>query len=99
MRPIDADYIKSKLNKAALGGHLHYYVCGVIDDAPTIDAKPVKHGRWIRTSEPCATTLVLHCSECGRNTNYDFSYCSNCGAKMDNARSNARACERSANDG
>jgi hypothetical protein len=37
MRPIDADYVKTKLNKSALGGHLHYYVCGVIDDAPTID--------------------------------------------------------------
>jgi hypothetical protein len=41
MRPIDADYVKSKLNKSALGGHLHYYVCGVIDDAPTIDAEPI----------------------------------------------------------
>ena len=47
MRLIDADRIKSKMNKAALGGHLHYYVCGVIDDAPTIDAELVRHGHWI----------------------------------------------------
>lgn len=46
MRLIDADYVKSKLNKAALGGHVHYYVCGVIDDAPTMETEPVKHGEW-----------------------------------------------------
>lgn len=50
---------------------------------PFIDAEPVKHGRWIRTSENVSTTQVQHCSECGHNTNYDFPYCSNCGAKMD----------------
>ena len=42
-----------------------------------------KNGRWIRTSEPCASTPVQHCSECGTNTNYDLPYCPNCGAKMD----------------
>ena len=47
MRLIDADYVKSKLNKSALGGHLHYYVCGVIDDAPTIESEPVKHAYWV----------------------------------------------------
>lgn len=81
MRIIDADYVKSKLNKSALGGHLHYYVCGVIDDAPTIDAEPVKHGRW---------KADVTCSKCGfirqktRSGNPMVGrYCPNCGAKMD----------------
>ena len=42
----------------------------------------VRRGRWIRTSKPCASTIVQHCSECGMNTNYDLTYCPDCGAKM-----------------
>ena len=52
-------------------------------NAPTADVQEVKHGRWIRTSEPGATSPVQHCSECGWNTNFDLPYCSKCGAKMD----------------
>ena len=88
MRIIDADYVKSKLNKSALGGHLHYYVCGVIDDAPTIDAEPIKHGRWIK----CCNLMgeYFKCSECGYKAEVPtcmgepiFTYCPICGSKMD----------------
>ena len=88
MRLIDADYVKSKLNKSALGGHLHYYVCGVIDDAPTIDAEPVKHGRW----EFCSNLMgeYFKCSECGYKGDVPtcmgepiYIFCPNCSAKMD----------------
>lgn len=47
MRLIDADALKEKMTVSALGGHKQYWVCGVIDDAPTIEAEPVKYGRWI----------------------------------------------------
>ncbi len=84
MRIIDADYVKSKLNKSALGGHLHYYVCGVIDDAPTIDAEPVKHGYWIEKNDWIA------CSNCNHEIlddyyekRYKYIACPHCGAKMD----------------
>lgn len=89
MKLIDADYVKSKLNKSALGGHLHYYVCGVIDDAPTIDAEPVKHGRWISKG------FWIECSNCKKTLIRDNieitavfenglpTYCPHCGAKMD----------------
>ena len=53
-----------------------------IKQMPTIEAEPVRTGRWIRTSEPCAHTPVQHCSECGCNVNFDFLYCPDCGAKM-----------------
>jgi hypothetical protein len=88
MRIIDADYVKSKLNKSALGGHLHYYVCGVIDDAPTIEAEPVKHARW----EQCCNLMgeYFKCSECGYKAEVPtcmgepiYIFCPNCGAKMD----------------
>ena len=54
-----------------------------IDEQPTIEAEPVKRGKWIRTSESCATTPVQHCSECGVSTNYDLPFCPDCGAKME----------------
>lgn len=85
MRLIDADYVKSKLNKSALGGHLHGYVCGVIDDAPTIDAKPVKHGRWIETNDDnkkrCSECDVIHLI--AQYPHGNANYCPNCGAIMD----------------
>ena len=46
-----------------------------IMDAPTIEAEPVKHGRW---------EFGGFCSECGiSNEELRTDYCPNCGAKMD----------------
>ena len=53
----------------------------LIVKAPTIDAEPVRHGRWINGE----------CSECGEHapywsmstTYYKSPYCYLCGAKMD----------------
>lgn len=60
----------------------------LIDEAPTIDAEPVRHGRWIDHM-----VRDWRCSECGEKINkvrnvdgycYDDKphYCPNCGAKM-----------------
>ena len=52
-----------------------------IKDATTIDAEPVRHGRWERTSDGAA-----RCTECKRKMNpsqYGYAFCSLCGAKMD----------------
>ena len=57
----------------------------MIDDAPTVDAEPVRHGHWINDfSSP------LKCSSCGIvskanefTLRTDFKYCPYCGAKMD----------------
>lgn len=45
-----------------------------IDDAPTVDAEPVRHGMWWRGA---------FCSQCGGRGEQEFRYCPNCGAKMD----------------
>ena len=47
--------------------------------SPTIEAEPVRHGRWIfRMNGSCA------CSECDETFYYEIgNYCPNCGAKMD----------------
>lgn len=49
-----------------------------IDGLPTIEAQPVKHGRWM---------YPFYCSECGFTPYYSsdltYNYCPNCGARMD----------------
>ena len=64
-----------------------------IENAPTIEAEPVRHGRWI------AHDVIenMKCSECGEeyrmpfdfNANvYPYNFCPNCGAKMDGGADN-----------
>ena len=57
----------------------------IIDLQPTIEAEPVKRGRWEKIVHPW-----YECSECGERTavvilngKVVWNYCPNCGAKMD----------------
>lgn len=54
----------------------------VLEGADTIDAEPVRHGRWIEYSD---NTGLFYCNLCGyiyaKILSHD--YCPNCGAKMD----------------
>lgn len=70
-----------------------------INNAPTIDAEPVRHGHWIKMSD--ADGHYYACSECGEELYREWSFdrefdtfpkkksidktqfCPNCGAKMD----------------
>ena len=56
-----------------------------IAKAPTVDAVPVVHGRWVNASG-CRTI----CNNCFEYPLYDYfgrlklsNYCPNCGARMD----------------
>lgn len=61
----------------------------VLEDAPAVDAEPVKYGKWRKTRSPKGKIDLwpptYECTECNSilfgspRTNY----CSNCGAKMD----------------
>lgn len=54
-----------------------------IADAPTIEAVPVRHGRWIFSSPAPDGSERYVCSEC--NCGYAreaYRYCPACGAKM-----------------
>ena len=56
----------------------------LIDDAPTIDAEPVRHGKWI--FESIRGHAVMTCSECCKvqdGQTLCFTYCPNCGSRMD----------------
>ena len=55
-----------------------------ISEQPTIDAVPVRHGRWRVVNVPKKWGgATLRCSECNTGTGKDWNYCPNCGAKMD----------------
>lgn len=61
------------------------------------DVAPVKHGHWIDKPYPNYPAHdIRHCSECGwnihksklRNSDLNWNYCPNCGAKMDGGNEN-----------
>lgn len=96
-RLIDADARIEKIKKAHCTNCENYgcvkcRACwvddaiGLIDDAPTVDAEPVKHGRWI----PINTIHKwrFQCDQCKHyvDAGTDRNYCPNCGAKMDGER-------------
>ena len=51
-----------------------------LKNAPTVDAVPVVHGRWIRRTD---YPMKYECSECGHLKDFSRPYCELCGAKMD----------------
>ena len=58
---------------------------------PTIDAQPVRHGRWELKMLPFGggdKVRAYLCTECDRYANMKFDFCPNCGAKMDGGSEN-----------
>lgn len=100
MRPIDADALKANFQDELCGGIAcsecslkEENVCKAerwIDIQPTIEAEPVKHGRW-KPYEFATNRRWRKCSVCGTADEYINevglvairNYCPNCGAKMD----------------
>ncbi len=93
MRLIDADALVAKMKALDIWHETEYqegYFDGFsdgiaeVEEAPTIEAEPVKHGRW----EDGPLNGYLHCSAC-KDVYIDdtwlddgkWSYCPNCGAK------------------
>jgi len=93
MRQIDADELKEsfiqvleniKSNPRMTGQEMHiitaiHTVGQMIDNAPTIEAEPVRSGEWIEY--PIADGMN-QCSNCGVLRFGESNYCPNCGAKM-----------------
>lgn len=58
-----------------------------IDNAPTIEAEPVRYGRWIHTDLAAHWHGKDECSECtyhekDRSDLSHLNFCPNCGCKM-----------------
>ncbi len=88
MRLIDADAILKKMRSSMDMQELYlptHFFDFVIEEMPTIETKPVKHGKWIIKHN------LISCSNC-RKSNWDivfkdtldgFDFCPKCGARMD----------------
>ena len=86
MRLIDAD----KARKIACDRYIKYpslynhtnYALFILHQTPTIEAEPVKWGRWVMLKYP-----LVECSACKemRDCSHQFgwNYCPNFGAKME----------------
>ena len=81
-------FIADGLNSGEFG-HDSVTILAEVEYMPTVDAEPVRHGRWIDT-EPeycdCYAKNAHVCSKCHDFYTLDWkymNYCPNCGAKMD----------------
>lgn len=86
MRLIDADAFLERMSRT----DRFFGVVYDINDAPTVDAVPVVHGRWLTWEEQFQgrtprkkSKLGVFCSACHNHADNMFNYCPNCGAKMD----------------
>lgn len=71
----------------AIGMYGQYWKT-LLEDAPTIEAEPVKHGKWVIAKDKDGFAMWDACSSCGHGLHYvcegkRFPYCPNCGARMD----------------
>lgn len=71
------------------GCGVHVFVVKEEDvlDAPAVDAEVVRHGRWIAENIR-KKSYLRQCSACSKiayfcGTGCSYTYCPNCGAKMD----------------
>lgn len=97
MRPIDAERLKDSIKKLEaespdiktariIDRTIQEIFPQIIDDEPTIEAEPVKHGRWIHYAG-----MNSKCSCCGtyfpvaefEQRPFDVNFCIHCGARMD----------------
>ena len=55
-----------------------------IDETPTIEAKPVVHGEWIKIHEQKSwgKSTKIVCSICGEKSWLGYDFCPRCGADM-----------------
>lgn len=77
-RYIDADELREDIDNYDFTEYTDYSnVIDMIDDAPTADVEPVRHGRWIRgknkSAFPAKHPAIWYCSCCGERIRYNDS--------------------------
>lgn len=94
MRLIDADALINDafdlISREELREDVPQIIKDYCDAQPTVDAAPVRHGKWIRQTDTRFGEMlndILICSECqiafSTVKMIRRSYCPNCGARMD----------------
>ncbi len=62
-------------------------IIGVLEEVPTVEAVPVRHGKWLKAYGDHEAFGVRpfyrYCSKCNEATVFPYNYCPNCGARMD----------------
>lgn len=95
---VSREQLIKALNKACEGMHekknyfrerAYHEVAFIVEKLPSVQPVPDKYGRWVtkqrRTHYPeCKPYEADYCSICGKRGSIEYSYCPNCGAKMDN---------------
>ena len=91
MRLIDADKLRlsywvSPTSTVSKAGQYYFYSQDEVDNAPTIEAEPVRHGKWLFEEYPDGY-YHSKCSLCNSWFSEDaflnpYKYCPNCGACM-----------------
>lgn len=74
----------NKVYQNAMEDMIYYFIPKIIDEIPSADVAPVRHGRWVNEN------FYTRCSVCENMAIYDkygqeveSDYCPNCGARMD----------------
>ena len=88
MRLIDASELVQVLCVNMDSGEQFDKATHCVDAMPTVDAVPVRHGRWKKSGN---WGRVYKCDQCGNYLDFDgvnvgrgsANYCPNCGARMD----------------
>lgn len=90
-RLIDAEALERSFRDVMLDEVPTYLnvIVGMIRSMPTVDAEPVRHGRWIAMQEDYGDVYYV-CSECneawflsdGTPVDNNMHYCTRCGARM-----------------
>lgn len=69
-------------------------ICSMLEAAPTVDARPVVHGRWIFEQAYENGTADYKCSICDFDDSFPIgnftyrNYCPNCGSQMEGGDGN-----------
>lgn len=79
MKDLEAAYIYPPISEAF--GTAAIY----INQIPTADVQPVKHGSW-KFRGSGSPEFTFRCSCCENIAPEEYSFCPNCGAKMDKDR-------------
>ncbi len=99
MRLIDADSLVRNIKKweKYIGNYekeipynedIYVSIMMTIEDEPTVDAVPVKHGSWVGNERhtSCSICGQTYCVPDGQEGCLDmtfYKYCPNCGSRMD----------------
>lgn len=85
-RAIDVDTLKTAIDNGWKPDMMVSEIWDIIDEVPTIEAEPVRHGHWEMKEDPYmffSEIPVCSVCRCIPKMRNKTAHCSNCGAKMD----------------